>query len=213
LHACPLCSAHQIESFTTDKQRQYLLCVNCWLVFVPESDQLSRDQERAIYDHHCNDINDEGYRRFLSRLHQPMSARLLPNSLGLDFGCGPGPLLAEMFKADGHKVYLYDKFYQPTIENLSRSYDFIVASEVVEHLQAPGIILDNLWHNLTVGGWLGIMSKRWLSLEKFATWHYKRDPTHICFFHLKTFEWLAQRWSTSMEVCSSDVVIFRKPVN
>ena len=40
---------------------------------------------------------------------------------------------------------LYDPFFFPDRTRLSRRYDFITATEVVEHLHRPGEELERLW--------------------------------------------------------------------
>ncbi|GAA5525593.1 hypothetical protein Maes01_02164 [Microbulbifer aestuariivivens] len=172
---------------------------------------LSAQKERAYYDLHENDVSDEGYRRFLSRCSEPLLARLEGASEGLDFGCGPAPLLARMLEAQGHQVALYDPFYAPDSEVLQRDYDFIVTTEVVEHLSAPGAELTALWSKLRPGGLLAIMTKRVISRERFASWHYIRDPTHICFFSDASFQWLAEHLGARLEIAAPDVVFLSRP--
>lgn len=76
---------------------------------------------------------------------------------------------------------IYDPYYAPNEFFKTKKYDFITATEVVEHLAEPGSALDHLWSLINRGGWLAIMTKRVTSLEAFANWHYKNDPTHISF--------------------------------
>ena len=64
-------------------------------------------------------MNDAGYRRFLSKLADPLMARLAPGARGLDYGCGPGPALAAMLREAGHEVALYDPFFAPDPAPLS----------------------------------------------------------------------------------------------
>jgi cyclopropane fatty-acyl-phospholipid synthase-like methyltransferase len=169
---------------------------------------LSEAEEKSRYDTHQNDPADSGYRRFLSRTFLPMQARLAPGSCGLDFGSGPGPTLSLMFQEAGHHVAIYDRFYAPDPSVFDTTYDFITATEVVEHLQHPLAELDRLWGCLKPGGTLGIMTKLVLDRERFATWHYKNDLTHICFFSQATFRWLARRWQANVEFVDQDVVFF-----
>jgi hypothetical protein len=105
---------------------------------------LSPKEEKSVYDLHDNSLDDPGYRRFLARLFRPLSQRLAPNSSGLDFGSGPGPTLSVMFEEAGHSIEIYDPFFAPETMLLHRQYDFIVASEVVEHLHYPRRELDRL---------------------------------------------------------------------
>ncbi len=208
---CPLCRSRSAAKYHQDRSRQYFRCRSCHLTFVPPRYQLSRAAEKAEYDRHQNRSDDPGYRRFLSRLLLPVLARLAPGSRGLDFGAGPGPALADMLREAGHDIAIYDRFYAPNAAVLDARYDFITASEVVEHLRRPGPELDRLYRLLKPGGLLGIMTKRVIDRERFARWHYIRDPTHVCFFSRVTFIWLAARWGARLDICDRDVIIITKP--
>ena len=208
---CPLCDSLQSEPYHQDRRRAYFRCRVCRLVFVPPRYYLSRKEEKAEYDRHQNLPDDPGYRQFLNRLFLPLQARLIPGSQGLDFGSGPGPTLSVMLTEAGHDVCLYDLFYAHHSEVLARRYDFITASEVVEHLHHPGPQLDRLYRLLRPGGLLGIMTKRVIDRAKFADWHYKNDLTHVCFFPKATFVWLAERWQARLDIVAPDVVIIHKP--
>ena len=212
---CPLCGGTNANPYHTDKVRDYVQCPACSLVFVPASQHLSPADEKAYYDLHENHPDDLGYRRFLDRLFSPLKDRLNDDARGLDFGCGPGPVLATMFEDAGHPMVLYDPFYAPDTSVLDATYDFITLSEVAEHLGKPGRELDGLWGCVASGGWLGIMTKRVRSPEAFKTWHYITEPTHVSFFSDATFAWLAARWSQNGPIATlvtqgSDVVLFQK---
>ncbi|WP_211287095.1 class I SAM-dependent methyltransferase [Halopseudomonas oceani] len=208
---CPLCAA-PAHWLLDDRKRSYWQCEKCLMVHVPKRWQLSAEQEKAEYDRHENHPDDPGYRRFLSRLAEPLLQRLPAASSGLDFGCGPGPALAVMLREHGHQVALHDLYYHPNPEALRQQWDFITATEVVEHLAAPREVLEQLWQCLKPGGWLGLMTKRVSNPEAFRTWHYKSDPTHISFFSEQSFRWLATRWQAELEVIGADVVLLRKPM-
>ena len=180
------------------------------MVFVPEDQHLSVEDEKAEYDLHQNSPDDEGYRSFLCRLAEPLLDRLQPGSAGLDFGCGPGPALPVMFEEAGHQMAVYDPFYAPAPKVFKDKYDFITATEVVEHLHRPWEELDMLWGALKPGGWLGVMTKMVVDLEAFSRWHYKEDPTHVCFFSRAVFSWLAARWLTTPVFIGYDVVLLNK---
>ncbi len=210
LTPCPLCDAVRGYHFSRDAGRSFYRCANCQLVFVPPSQFLSPEVEKARYDLHENDPSDECYRRFLSRLFTPLSERLVPCSHGLDFGSGPGPTLSLMFEEAGHAMDIYDPFYAPDPRVFERQYDFITASEVLEHLHRPREELDRLWGVLKQGGWLGVMTKRARDAKAFKGWPYKNDDTHVIFFSEATFEWLADRWSADLFFEGTDVVLLRK---
>ena len=192
-------------------RREYYRCPVCFLVFVPPGQFLSREDEKRHYDTHENSPDDPRYRRFLHRLFDALVPDLQPSSNGLDFGSGPGPTLSRMFQEIGHSMQLYDPFYSPQIESLQQQYDFITASEVIEHLHRPRGELNRLWSCLKPSGLFGIMTKRVIDQKSFSQWHYKNDPTHVCFYSMQTFEWLAEQWSAQLTVSGNDVVVFKKP--
>ena len=208
---CPLCDDTQVNHFFEDQRRSYMRCGVCSLVFVPKIFHLSKFDEKREYDLHQNSVQDEGYRRFLGRVSEPLLLRLSEVSKGLDFGCGPGPTLSQMIEAAGHHMDIYDPYYSPDRSFKTKRYDFITATEVLEHLVEPGSELNQLWSLLNSSGWLAIMTKRVMSLEAFANWHYKNDPTHISFFSESTFDFLAEKWDTKAEFIGNDVVLFQKP--
>jgi hypothetical protein len=207
---CPLCGALDIYGYHSDKKREYLECQVCSLVFVPELYFLSEHKEKKRYDTHNNSQNNQGYRNFLSRTFLPMSKIISQESLGLDFGSGPGPTLSVMFQEIGHQVDLYDYFYAQDTSVFDREYDFITATEVIEHLYNPQEELDRLWDMLIPGGVLGVMTKFVLNKEAFSSWHYINDLTHVCFFSKSTFFWLAKKWNAKIEFVDKDVIFFYK---
>ena len=233
---CPLCTDEQGAVFFEgtsgafrDHPRTYFRCSTCDLIFASVSQLLSPQDEKAEYDRHQNSPDDQGYRRFLGRLYDPLQHRLKSDSRGLDFGCGPGPTLSVMLEEAGHAVALYDPFYEPDPSVLQQTYDFVTATEVVEHLHYPRRDLEQLWRCLKPGGWLGIMTKLAHTGDEsgdgnsalkisdphrttFAAWHYKDDLTHVCFYSRKTFRWLSQLWRCQLTFIGRDVILLRKPV-
>ena len=179
-------------------------------MFVPPWQYLSAVEEKKRYDLHQNSPEDADYRRFLSRLFIPLERLLSPGSDGLDFGSGPSPTLSRMFEEAGHSMTVYDHFYERVPAALERCYDFITATEVVEHLHDPKKELERLWSCLKEGGWLGIMTSHTVPHEAFSQWHYKNDPTHVCFYSPRTFAWMARRWNAEVTYADNDVVLIRK---
>lgn len=210
IKTCPLCQTASDKIFHQDKARAYIRCQTCYLIFVPETFFLSKEEEKSRYDLHQNSPLDPGYRKFLNRLFNPLAKLLSHQSSGLDFGCGPGPTLSVMFEEKGHTVKLYDYFYHPDTSVLQQKYDFITATEALEHLHHPQKDLNQIWSCLKPDGYLGIMTKHALELKDFTNWHYKNDSTHVCFFSQKTFKWLAGKWQADLTFADKDVVIFHK---
>lgn len=207
---CPLCASTDARHFHRDPRRDYHRCRRCALVFVPPDQLLGPADERAVYDQHQNAPHDPGYRHFLSRLFDPLYERLARGARGLDFGSGPGPTLSVMFAEAGHPMAIYDPFYAPDASVLEQSYDFITASEVAEHLFAPGRELAKLADMLPSGGWLGLMTKRVTDDQAFTRWHYILDPTHVVFFSEATFVWLAVHLGMRVEFPAPDVALLQK---
>ena len=209
-NVCPLCHAKGVSEFSADKRRNYLRCTVCSLIFVPPFQFLSAEDEKKRYDLHRNSPDNADYRRFLGRLFTPLQQRLAPGSSGLDFGSGPEPTLSRMFEEAGHSMMIFDQYYKHAPAALDRRYDFITASEVVEHLREPGKELDRLWACLKCGGWLGIMTKFAEEPAAFPRWYYKNDLTHVCFFSRAAFTWLAATWNADLIIPDDDVALLRK---
>ena len=208
---CPLCLNQHSALFHQDKRRNYYQCPQCRLVFADRASLLSATDELAQYQLHNNDINDAGYRRFLQRLAGPLLATLPATGLnGLDFGCGPGPLLARMLSEAGHSMALWDPYFAAEPAVLQRQYDFISCSEAIEHFVNPGQEWALWLQLLKPGATLAIMTKRYTSAAAFANWHYKLDPTHISFFSAQTFAYLAERDGFNLQLVSDDVVLLKQ---
>lgn len=207
---CPLCADKNTSHYFQDTIRDYWQCVNCNLVFVDHSQHVNETDEKLRYDQHQNSINDEGYCAFLGHLLEPLSERLPESAEGLDFGCGPGPTLSLLLEQKGYRVDCYDKYYLPDEKLLTKQYDFITSTEVLEHLREPRLTIDRLNSCLKPGAYLGIMTQLLPEFEQFSKWHYKKDQTHICFYSDVTFKWIAKRWNLELEILSRDVIILRR---
>ena len=205
---CLLCGNDAVTQFHEDKRRNYVRCEACQLVFVPSQYWLSKDEEKAVYDLHENNPEDQGYRRFLSRLSEPLLVKLAEERHGLDFGCGPGPVLSQLFIEKGHCMSMFDPFYFNDVSLLDKNYDFVCSTEVVEHLYFPDKELTRLFSMVKPGGWLGLMTKMVTNQQAFSRWHYIQDLTHVCFYSRPTFEYIGERFNASVEFFGNDVILF-----
>ncbi|MBK1886822.1 class I SAM-dependent methyltransferase [Marinobacter sp. DY40_1A1] len=209
---CTVCEKALLARFRVVAGKEYLRCPYCKATLMAQVNWLAPEEERAVYNLHNNDPDDTGYRSFLEKLALPMLACIQPGACGLDFGCGPGPALAKMMREAGMGVELYDPFFYPAESALSRQYDFITCTEVVEHLHYPAKVFSQLNGLLKPGGWLGIMTCFQTSDDQFDRWHYRRDPTHVVFYREATLNVIAQRMGWAMTVPCKDVVLFYKPL-
>lgn len=208
--SCPLCHYNRIRFYHQDKKRDYHQCDQCRLVFVLPECFLTREQEKAEYLLHENHAEDLGYRQFLSRLCTPLLSVLPQAQSGLDFGCGPSPVLADMLETHGMKMSIFDPFFFPDSSVLDTSYDFVTCTEAIEHFHQPAEELKQLSALLKPGGLLAIMTKRVISQQRFASWHYKNDPTHVCFFSEETFHFIARTFGFTVSFPAADVVFMQK---
>lgn len=205
---CPLCNHSAISMYYQDHLSRYHHCLECDLVFLDPKFHLDVKEEKKIYDQHENALFDEGYRKFLSKLFNPLLKILPPNQTGLDFGAGPGPFLAKILEDHGHTMKLYDPYYHPHKENLKKRYDFIVSTEVFEHFYSPGKEISSLKCLLRDNGILGIMTKLNPGKEHFKDWYYRKDETHVCFYSTKTMNWLADFLNMKIIHMDNNVIIF-----
>lgn len=211
LRRCRVCHANAAREFLVVEGQTYLRCAECAATLLAEAHLPDPQTERDAYILHENHPADEGYRRFLRRLADPLLERLAQGSIGLDFGCGPGPTLDKLLRDAGHTVGLYDPFFHPEMAALQQKYDFITCSEVVEHFHHPQEEFARLDGMLKPGGWLGIMTCFQTDDACFAQWNYRRDPTHVVFYQERTFRYLARLFDWSCEIPARNVVLMRKP--
>ena len=207
---CPVCLNQRTRHFLTVDHQVYWRCRQCQATFLDPEQRPDADTEKAEYDRHENHPDDPSYRRFLATLATPLLERLAPGSKGLDFGCGPGPALAAMLEESGHRVSVYDPYYFPDQDALERQYDFVTATEVVEHLHDPAGTLELIDRLVRPGGWIGIMTRFQTDDARFANWHYRRDPTHVVFYRIATFRWLGESLGWNMDIIPPGIVLARK---
>ncbi|WP_337076481.1 class I SAM-dependent methyltransferase [Aeromonas dhakensis] len=208
--SCPLCCATDAYELPV-AGKLYHRCRVCELVWLDAAEHLDPAREKAVYDGHDNQVDDPRYRAFLLRAFGEVQRRLPPPASGLDFGCGPGPALIAMGREAGYQMAGYDKFYADEPELLTRQYDFITSTEVIEHIAEPRAVLETLWGCLKPGGLLVLQTQRVLGDERFRQWRYRHDPTHIVFFAEASFRALATRWQAQVEFPHADVAVITKP--
>lgn len=208
---CPVCRSTETRSFQVIDDMQYWRCEACQATWLDAAHHLTAEAEYAHYLNHENEVDDPGYRRFLSKLANPLLRVLPPQAEGLDFGCGPGPALTAMLIEAGHRMSLWDPFFATARDILDRRYDFITCTEVLEHLSDPKGTFAMFDRLLRPGGWLGLMTCFQTADEAFATWHYRKDPTHIVFYRAQTIEHIAGQLDWSCEIPGKDIALLQKP--
>lgn len=148
---------------------------------------------------------------FLKRLADPVMERLPPGARGLDFGCGPAPVLSELLTSSGFPCVAYDPFFAPDESLLEAKYDFVTCSEVVEHAYDPAEMFATLRRLLAPGGLLGVMTTFYDASGSFADWWYQRDPTHVCFYNEETMRRIGERHGWRTDFPRPNVALFTTP--
>lgn len=209
---CRLCRASgALRDFARLEGHQYWRCDVCGATLLDPAHFPEPAAEHTHYQTHHNAPGDPGYRRFLSRLAEPLMARLPRGSAGLDYGAGPGPALAAMLREAGHRVALWDPVFHPDPAPLEQQFDFVACTETVEHFHHPAHEFDRLFGLVRPGGWLAVMTCFQTDDARFAGWRYRKDPTHVIFYRADTLRHLARMRGWSCEVPCKDVALMRRP--
>jgi SAM-dependent methyltransferase len=197
--ACRLCGSAACSEFAR-LDRLYWRCGACDLVFVDAQDLPSAGRELNEYRLHDNDVHDPGYRGFLGQLVDPVLHYIdmrggCRRVRVLDFGSGPAPALQAMLVEADIATEVFDPFFAPDISRLRSPFDVITCTETVEHFHEPGRAFATLKSLLAPSGRLAIMTQlRPRDEAQFASWHYRRDITHVALYSLKTMTWIARQF-------------------
>jgi hypothetical protein len=208
--SCPLCGSDNTELISNTGKQVYFSCDNCELTSLSQNQLLEPAEEQFRYEQHNNNPNDPRYRDFLGKLFNPLQPLLEQGSFGLDFGCGPGPALALMFKEAGYRMNTYDPYFANNPSVLDERYDFITSTEVFEHLYNPYKEIDLLFSLLKPRGIVGVMTKLLKDEIDFPTWFYRNDTTHVSFYTKKTWEWVSNHWNAKILTLDDNIVIIQK---
>lgn len=207
---CAVCESTSVKIFDVIDQNKYWKCSDCLAKFMDKASFPNPIDEKTHYLTHQNSITDLRYRNFLSRLFIPLKTKISNTDKGLDYGCGHGPALVDMFRSDGFFMDLYDPFFFPNENIFSKKYDFISCTETVEHFFYPSEEFSKLDALLKKNGWLGIMTCFMTEDQFFKNWYYRRDPTHVTFYCEHTFRVISQKYNWTYEVISKDIVLLQK---
>lgn len=192
---CPLCN-EQSDIFYKNSDTYYK-CNNCYGIFVDENNRPNKEVEKSRYEIHENDIEDKNYQKFVSPITSSILKDFTPSSKGLDFGAGTGPVLSKVLEDNNYNVKQYDPFFHNYPELLKNRYDYIGSCEVIEHFYNPYKEFKLLKRLLNSKAKLYCMTELYDDNTDFASWYYKNDPTHVFFYHAKTFKWIKEEFDFS----------------
>ena len=183
---------HPSPQLLSIPDKKYYHCPQCWLIFVDAACHLNAQEEKERYAAHNNILESQGYVDFLYRILSPALPHLHNKMAILDYGSGPNPVLSQLLEREGFYCDNYDPFFSKM--PLDRKYDSIFCVETMEHFFTPKKEIERLTALLHPGGYLFVMTLLWADLDGFANWFYRRDPTHVCFYHPKTFEFICSKY-------------------
>jgi hypothetical protein len=184
--SCPVCKEPNKKLFAQIEDKDYFRCEICRAIFIDERHYLSSADEKKRYSQHNNGVYDKKYRKFLSKLYDPMVQK---NKFFVD---------------------VYDPYFFPDESFLNKKYKFVTCSEAAEHFYNPFEEFNKINEILEEGGWLGVMTNFFDESINFEDWYYRKDPTHVCFYSEETFKVIASQKSWSYEIPSKDIVLFKK---
>ncbi len=207
---CTVCKNNKIKFFFNIKNLDYWQCELCKATILNPIHHISSNKEKKHYLKHNNKIDDTRYRDFLSNLIEPLKDKISSNDIGLDYGCGYAPALADILKKNGYKVDLYDPFFFKNENICLRKFNFITCSEVVEHFFKPYEEFYKIDRLLARNSWFAVMTSLMTYNYLFKNWYYRRDPTHVVFYKKITFKVIANQRNWKINFPSRNVVFFYK---
>ncbi|MBE0513847.1 class I SAM-dependent methyltransferase [Sulfurimonas sp.] len=192
---CKICGSVTTQIIKTKNQKKYHKCPTCSYIFLDEIFYVDEVREKQHYDKHDNNLESLGYvKMFEDLIEEFVMPYKKEIKSAFDFGCGEGKVLPILLQREGIVCDGYDLFYFPKKVYKDKKYNLVVSTEVFEHLQNPLEVLQELLLHVEKNGYLLLMTAfRPADDEEFLEWWYIRDITHIGFFNLQTFEYLAAK--------------------
>ena len=204
---CTLCRS-PLTPFFQMNEKDYFQCPTCFAICLNTQYFPNREEEKSRYEKHNNDVNDHNYQKFVSPIVNSILSTYSHLNLGLDFGSGSGPVITKLLRSKNYTISTYDPFFDPSDEKLNILYDYIACCEVIEHFHHPHRDFQLLKSLLKKGGTLFCMTEIYDETIDFKDWYYKNDPTHVIFYHAKTFEWIKEHFGFSKLTVSNRLIAF-----
>lgn len=203
---CPLCHSQSNRFY----KNEFLICENCEGIFRMKEYLPSTDKERARYEFHNYDLEDEGYKNFVSPITNSILNNYTDLENGLDFGAGKLSIISSILRKNNYRVSLYDPFYHNNKELLRLQYDYIICCEVMEHFHNPANEFELLYDLLKPNATLYCMTNIYDDSIDFGKWYYKNDITHTFFYQEKTIKWIAEHYKFNNYIIEGRLITFTK---
>jgi 2-polyprenyl-3-methyl-5-hydroxy-6-metoxy-1,4-benzoquinol methylase len=206
---CKICSSPTERLCDKKTGVVYHVCNSCEFVFLDAKYYLSSEEEKSRYTLHENTMESLGYvAMFECFINVAVEPWVQPGASILDFGCGHGPVLAELLTRRGYAVSIYDPYFADDTSYNQKTYHLITMTEVIEHLEDPVRTVSDLKKSLKEQGRLAIMTQfNPHRAETFLSWYYRREDTHISFFSTKTFQVLAEALNMHIHYCDDKKMV------
>jgi len=210
---CKICNSKNLKIIDDKKVNNvYYHCQECDFVFEQEEKLVSNEIELKVYQGHNNTIENVGYVNMFNKFMVKTVDKYCKDKKNvLEFGSGPGPVLAELLKQKGYEVDIYDPYFSPEKVFEGKKYDIITSTEVFEHFNDPLKEIGLLKKILKKDGYLCIMTRfHPKDEEEFKNWWYRRDLTHISFYTPKTFKYIANKFDLEIIFYDDrDICVFK----
>lgn len=206
---CPLCST-AADTFFEDSKHHFLLCPQCHGIFRDPNQFLSRKNEKERYLHHRNDMEDQGYYKFILPIIDQVTQHFSKGSHGLDYGCGHAPVLSNYLKKEGYDMSVFDPIFFKDRSVMNDHFDFIVCCEVIEHFYHPSQEFQSLFNTLEEQGKLICKTHLFEEGIDFTTWYYKNDPSHVFIYQAETMLWIKNNYLLQDVKINERVITFAK---
>lgn len=203
---CPLCQTalnNKIDNY-------YFTCSKCDAYVKDKQYYISKNLEKERYQEHNNDVNDLAYQKFTAPITNAILEEYSPQHLGLDYGCGTGPVITKLLKDQNYNVHLFDPYFHPNTNYQKHQYDYIFSCEVFEHFYQPKLEIEKLLSLLKPNGLLLIKTHLYQSGIDFTNWYYRNDPTHVFIYTEKTIRFIAKKYQLKIEKLTERLVFLRK---
>ena len=207
INKCPLCDSDS-KIFYENKEKLFHQCNNCKGIFVDASLLSDSRKEKSRYEFHKNNVEDEGYQKFVAPITNSILEDYSKKDKGLDFGSGPTSVISKILNVKDFEIVQYDPFFHNYPELLEKKYNYIACCEVIEHFYSPKkefILLKNLLQNK---GKLYCMTNIYDENINFDKWYYKNDFTHVFFYHKDTFQWIKNEIGFSEMAIDGRLIVF-----
>jgi 2-polyprenyl-3-methyl-5-hydroxy-6-metoxy-1,4-benzoquinol methylase len=230
IESCLICDSRELHGLPGYERDHLVACDACSFVF--SNMRPSREELDKVYSGYSRDAERteatlQKMRRTVANLKNLSEARRV-----LDIGCGDGEFLS-LFRDLGCQVYgtEYDARTEevcrkkgiamlpggviPLLDDsgLIESFDLVVFTEIIEHINNPLDVVRNISRLLRKGGILYITTPNFASLERRVLgpqWGMICYPEHISFYSPRTINHLMRKCGyQKLSLRTENVSIFR----